>query len=156
MGKAAKTWLLAVGTYLLAAAASTLAAQDLPLPVPRTTLYPGDTISADVLSDRLFVERTVTRGSVIESRDALIGKVTKRTLIPGQPIPVNALRDPYTVIQGKPIMLVFKADGLMITSTAVALQNGVTGDHISVRNADSGLVVKGFVQADGTIRVDGQ
>jgi len=154
-GRAAK-WLVVVGALLGLAGARPSQAADIPLPVPKATVYPGDVIGAEVLSDRLFIERTVTRGSIIESRDALIGKVAKRTLLPGQPIPVNALRDPYAVTQGKSALLVFKAGGLTITSTAVALQNGVIGDIISARNADSGIVVKGMVQADGTIRVDEQ
>ena len=51
--------------------------------------------------------------------------------------------------------MVFEAGGLTITSKAVALQNGGVGDIVSLRNADSGIVDQGTVQADGTIRVDG-
>lgn len=129
---------------------------DIALPVPRTTVYPGDTIDADALLERLFVARTVARGSVFEAREALIGKVARRTLLPGQPIPINAIRDPYAVSQGKPAQLVFKAEGLTITSTAIALQNGSIGDVVAARNVDSGTIVKGTVQPDGTLRVDGQ
>jgi flagella basal body P-ring formation protein FlgA len=51
---------------------------------------------------------------------------------------------------------VFKSEGLTITGVAIALQNGSVGDVISARNIDSGITVKGTVQADGTLRVDGQ
>ena len=39
--------------------------------------------------------------TILEAREALIGKVARRTLLPGQPIPVSAIRDPYLVTQGK-------------------------------------------------------
>jgi flagellar basal body P-ring formation protein FlgA len=69
---------------------------------------------------------------------------------------VNAMREAYAIAQGKPALLVFQSGGLVITSTAVALQNGGIGDFISARNADSGIIIKGTVQADGTIRVGEQ
>jgi flagella basal body P-ring formation protein FlgA len=73
---------------------------------------------------RRGLARTVARGSVIESRNAVIGKVARRTLLPGKPIPNNAMRDVYAIAQGKPALLVFQSGGLTITSTAIALQNG--------------------------------
>jgi flagella basal body P-ring formation protein FlgA len=131
-------------------------ADDIALPVPTVTIYPGDVIEDDKLTDRLFIARTVARGSVIEARNAVIGKVARRTLLPGKPIPNNAMRDASAIAQGQPALLVFQSGGLTITSTAIALQNGSAGDFISARNADSGIVIKGTVQADGTIRVGEQ
>lgn len=150
--------LMAVGGLSLLSAASARAgeADDIALPVPTVTIYPGDVIEGDKISDRLFIARTVARGSVVESRNAVVGRVARRTLLPRQPIPVNAMRDQYAIAQGKPALLVFQAGGLTITSTAVALQNGGVGDFISARNADSGIVIKGTVQPDGTIRVGEQ
>jgi flagella basal body P-ring formation protein FlgA len=127
---------------------------DMPLPVPRLTIYPGDTIEADKLDDRMFVARTVTRGAVFEAREPVVGKVASKTLLPGRPIPVNAVREPYAVTQGKTAMLIYRTDGLTITSSAMALQNGSIGDLVSARNLDSGLVVRGTVQPDGSVRVD--
>jgi flagella basal body P-ring formation protein FlgA len=131
-------------------------ADDIALPVPTVTIYPGDVIEDDKISDRLFIARTVTRGAVVESRNAVVGKIARRTLLPRQPIPVNAMREAYAIAQGKPALLVFQSGGLVITSTAVALQNGGIGDFISARNTDSGIIIKGTVQSDGTIRVGEQ
>lgn len=150
--------LLAMAAALLLAPGALLAGEPdtIALPVPRVTIYPGDTISAEALQERLFIARSVARASVLESQSALIGKVARRTLLPNQPIAANAIRDPHVIVQSKQAFLVFKAEGLTITSAAVALQNGGVGDLISARNADSGIIVRGIVQADGTIRVDGQ
>jgi flagella basal body P-ring formation protein FlgA len=81
--------------------------------------------------------------------------VARRTLLPGQPVPVGGVRDPYMVNQGKTAVVVFEADGLSISTSALALQNGGIGDLVSLRNLDSGNVIKGTVAPDGTVRVAG-
>jgi flagella basal body P-ring formation protein FlgA len=123
------------------------------LPVTKLTVYPGDTIAEDMLGDRAYGYPVVGRYPVFESREALIGKVAKRTLLANQAIPLNAVREPFAVVQGKTALLVFQDGGLIITSSATALQSGVVGDIVSARNVDSGLIIKGAVQPDGTIRV---
>src|SRR5438105_11346354 len=89
-------------------AARTAGAQELELPVPRAVIYPGDVISDELLVARAFVAHTVARAATCETREALIGKVARRTLLPGQPVPLAAIRDPYLVTQGKTVMVVFE------------------------------------------------
>ena len=43
--------------------------------------------------------------------------------------------------------------GLTISTYASALQGGAVGDTIPLRNKESGLVVSGTIQADGSVRV---
>ena len=148
--------LATLAVILLMAGALPVCAAELELPVPRAAIYPGDIIGDDLLYGRLFIAHTVTRSSVIEARGDVVGKVARRTLLPGQPIPVTAVRDPYVVTQGKSALVVFRSEGLTIMTHATALQSGGTGDVISVRNIDSGSIIKGTVQADGTVRVDGK
>jgi flagella basal body P-ring formation protein FlgA len=130
-------------------------AAELELPVPRVTLYPGDVIGDDQIMERAFIAHTVTRSTVHDAREALIGKVARRTLLPGQPIPVNGVRDPYVVTQGKNALVVLEEGGLTITTNAMALQNGGIGDLVSLRNVDSGTIIKGTVAPDGTVRLAG-
>lgn len=146
-GKAAG---IALTLQLLAPAAL---ANTLDLPVPKITIQPGMVISADHLVERAFVARTVTRGAVMGDVRAVIGKVTKKTLLQGHPIPVDAIRDPYLVIQGKPTLVVFEAHGLVITAQAIPETNGFAGDVIRLRNVDSNLPIVGVVAPDGSIRV---
>lgn len=128
-------------------------AANLDLPVPRTTIYPGDTISDDQLTMRAFVASSVTRSSVFDDRQGLIGRVAKRTLLPGRPVPVTDIRDPYLVNVGKSSLVVFEVGGLTITTQATALQNGMAGDVVTLRNPDSGVVIQGTVERDGTVRL---
>jgi len=129
-------------------------AGELSLPVPAATIYPGDVIAEDQLAERAFIAHTVARSSVHEGRERLIGKVARRTLLAGQPIPLSAVRDPYVVVQGKPTLVVFEAAGLTITSQATALQNGGIGDNVSLRNIDSGTIIRGTIAPDGTVRLE--
>jgi len=105
-------WLAAMLAALAcASSARVAAAQELELPVPRAIIYPGDVLSDDKLEQRAFVARTVARSTIHEARDGLVGKFAKRTLLPGQPIPINAVRDPWLVTQGKTAMVVFEWGG---------------------------------------------
>ena len=146
---------IAIALLFSLLAGAPLRAAELELPVPRVTLYPGDLIGDEQLVGRAFIAHTVARASVVGSREALVGKVARRTLLPGQPVPVGGVRDPYVVNQGKPAVVVFEADGLSISTSALALQNGGIGDLVSLRNLDSGNVIKGTVAPDGTVRVAG-
>jgi flagella basal body P-ring formation protein FlgA len=132
---------------------SVACASGLELPVPSVTIYPGDVIGESLLVEKSFSLRPGQNLPVHKSRDELIGKVAKRTLLPGKPIPLNSTREVETVRQGKPVAIVFQAGGLTITGQAIPLQSGRVGDLLSLRNMDSGTTIKGIVQADGTVRV---
>jgi flagella basal body P-ring formation protein FlgA len=125
------------------------------VPVPTLTIYPGDVIKDEWLEDRPFPADTMGMGTgaVIDSRRALVGKVARRTLLPGKPIPANAVGERKIVTNGAMVKVVFQEGGLTIVTYAAALQAGTVGDVIPVRNIDSGLIVSGVVQPDGSVRV---
>jgi flagella basal body P-ring formation protein FlgA len=126
------------------------------LPVPTITIYPGDVIRNSYLVDEEFAGNAQTpQSGVINSRLALVGKLARRTLLPGVPIPVNAVSDPNAVSNGTKVRVVFHQGGLLIETYAIALQAGSVGEVISVRNPDSGTTISGIVQSDGSVRVGG-
>jgi flagella basal body P-ring formation protein FlgA len=126
------------------------------LPVPAVTIYPGDMIQDSYLIDRDFSDNSLMpRSGVIESRLALVGKLARRTLLPGVPIPINAVGEPNAIANGARVRVIFEQDGLDIETYAVALQAGSVGQVISVRNPDSGMTISGVIQADGSVRVGG-
>ena len=55
--------------------------------------------------------------------------------------------------RGTSVQVVFQQAGLSITAYASPLQDGSAGDVIRVRNTDSGVIIRGVVQPDGTVRV---
>jgi flagella basal body P-ring formation protein FlgA len=134
------------------ASASPAAAQAV-LPVPAVTIYPREVIRDDMIEDQEIAARAVGGPALAESRRALVGKVARATLLPGRPIPLNAVEEPKLVTLGAQVRIVFQQSGVSITAFGAALQPGAAGDLVRVRNADSGLTVSGVVQPDGSVRV---
>ncbi len=155
MARVLLRWSLVAAAFLCAAAVGPLRAQpgEILLPVPTMTLYPGD-----LITDAHIVERPFRTGvrmplAAIENRLAVVGKVARRTLLPGQPIPSNGIDDQKVVRRGVPTQVVFRENGLLITGIVEPMQAGAVNELVKARNPDSGLTVVGVVQADGTIRV---
>ena len=134
--------------------AGAAAAENQQLPVPKVTLYPGDAIGSELLAVKSF-NMQADFGPVVRTPESLIGKVARRTLIAGKPIPLAYVREREVIQKGKPVRVVFSSGGLTISSIAIPLQAGGIGDLLSLRNVDSGTIIKGTVEADGTIRVAG-
>ncbi len=125
------------------------------IPVPKVTIFPGDVLSGEVLGDLKVVLGEKATGMYITSRAAVIDKVARRTLRAGAAIPVNALRDPYAFKDGQRVEIVFGAAGLSIRGAGVAIEPGIVGSSAAVRNLDTGVVVRGLVQADGSVLLGG-
>ena len=147
--------ILRAAIMLFAAACATPSwAQEALVPTPRAVIYPGSIIQDDMLTD---LPAGIARGPgpFAETRAALIGKMTRQTLLPGGPIPLSALENPRLVINGTEVRLVYVEGGLTIVTVGAALQDGVAGSVVKVRNSDSGVTVSGAVQPDGTVLVSG-
>jgi flagellar basal body P-ring formation protein FlgA len=129
------------------------AATGLSVPVPTTTIYPGDIIDDGMIVERSVQPKQVGRMMIVPDRAELVGKVARRTLLPGRPVPVIAVAEPDLIPRGAPVELVFQEGGLTILAQAMSLEAGSAGDVIRVRNMDSGLIIKAVVQLDGTVRV---
>jgi flagella basal body P-ring formation protein FlgA len=142
-----------LGGLVLALMSGAALARDVVLPAPRVTIYPGEVITDGMLVDKAFRGRDYGGPGFATTRQALVGKVARSTLLPNVPVSLGGIREPYAVQQGQPAVVVFKSGGLIISATAVSLQSGATGDVISLRNTDSGTTIRGTVQADGTVRV---
>jgi flagellar basal body P-ring formation protein FlgA len=121
--------------------------------VPRTVIYGGDVIAEDSLVEKSLSALELSRSGALARRGDLVGKVARRTLLPGQPIPTGAVRAADVIRQGRPTTAVFEAGGLSISGTVVPLQSAAAGDMLSFQNAESGAVLRGIAQQDGTIRV---
>jgi flagella basal body P-ring formation protein FlgA len=151
---------LAGAAFALAALAGHAAAQQAGayerLPVPSVTIYPGDAITDAMIIEQHFLPGTRQLYPVIDARSALVGKVARRTLLPGRLIPANAVSEPELVTRGSLTKAVFENGGLTMTTVVLPLQSGSLGDLVQARNVDSKQVIAGIVQADGTVRVGAQ
>jgi flagella basal body P-ring formation protein FlgA len=145
--------IIAAGFMIAAASAAMAQAGGVTMPVPTTTLYQGDVLTEDMLTEQRFFPSASQLPAYHTSREAVVGKVARRVLPAGHAIPINALREPYLFKEGERVSLVFTAGGLSIEASGFAIQAGVVGSMISVRNADTGIIVRGIVQADGRVQV---
>lgn len=124
------------------------------MPVPAVTIYPGDSITETSLVTRAFPAQSAWLGTMIAAQEAAIGKVARRTLPAGGPIPLDAVRPAYLVTRGQAVTLVYRLGVLTITASGLALQSAGDGERLAVRNSDSGRTVQGVVQADQTVLVE--
>lgn len=120
-------------------------------PVPRTTIYPGDAITRENLSERSFRFRKGADLPYVQSADQLVGMVARTTLVAGKPIARNALREADVIKRGQLAQIIFKSGALTISAYGKALEPGSVGDVIALRNVDSGAVIRGQVRADGSV-----
>jgi len=126
------------------------------LPVPAVTIYPGDIIAENMLEDGRFPPGTAAGYPVAVTHAELVGKIARRTLLPGKLIARNTIAEPDLVRKGKIVSAIYEAGALTITATVLALQSGALNDMIQVRNVDSGKVIVGTVAEDGTVRIVGR
>lgn len=145
--------LCAVTAAVIVATIQTALSEERILPVPAVTIYPGDTINESMLKDRTFPKNYRFRTAVVESPRVLAGKTARRTLLPGEPVPLNAVDDPKLVTRGVQTGIVFEEGGLSIIGVGIPLQSGTMGETVQVKNVDSGRVITGRVQSDGRIRI---
>lgn len=120
--------------------------------VPTEVIYPGETVTGARVEE-VEVTNPNLAGDYAKSIDQVVGRVTKRTLLPGRTISVSALREAYTVTRGSKVRLIFNVGNMTISAAGTPLEDATTGQVIRARNMDSGIIVSGTVLADGTIHV---
>ncbi|WP_371077240.1 MULTISPECIES: flagellar basal body P-ring formation chaperone FlgA [unclassified Sinorhizobium] len=120
--------------------------------VPTEVIYPGETVTGARVEE-VEVTNPNLAGDYAKSIDQVVGRVTKRTLLPGRTISVSALREAYTVTRGSKVRLVFNVGNMTISAAGTPLEDATTGQVIRARNMDSGIIVSGTVLADGTVHV---
>lgn len=120
--------------------------------VPSQLIYPGQDISQDLIVD-VVIKRYRASEAIVSDRRALIGKIARLPLRAGRPIPLRSITVPPLVKAGKPAAASCVVGNLTIRASVVVLQDGILGDRIRAKNSDSGKVIAGTVQADGSILV---
>lgn len=123
------------------------------LPVAAVTIHPGEVINQEMLTQRAFAPNLLGVALFVEGQPGLLGRMARRTLLPGQPIPVNAVEEPWAVLRGAAVKIIVEDNGLSIVAYGSALQSGAAGSLIPVRNVDTGVIIRGIVEADGSVKV---
>ncbi len=139
--------------FLLALGAPAAADEAL-APTPKAIIYPGDLITEDMLTDAPLDAPTYSGPIAMQASD-VVGMAAARTLLPGKSIAMASLAQPRVLRAGAPVKMVYVDGELTITASGSALQDGVVGEMVKVRNDDSGVTVSGRVRGDGSVLVSG-
>lgn len=146
-------WALVV-MHLIAVPAITCAAEVRSVPVPRTTVYPGEPVVDSNLISKRFRFANGTLAAYVTETVQISGRLARRTLVAGRPIALSGLRNEEVVKQGRPTVAFYESSGLVITAQVQPLQSGEAGQRIQVRNVDSGRLVMATVRADGSLLIE--
>lgn len=146
-------WIAAIATAASIGWGGATAEEAKRLPVPATTIYPGDMIREELLTERMFAPNMPGAAAFVNEKAAIVGRVARRTLLPSQPIPINAVEDQKAVLRGSVVKVVIEDGGLSIATYGSSLQSGGPGALIQLRNLDTGVIIRGVVQPDGTVRI---
>ena len=113
-------------------------------------LAPGHTL---VDSDLQVMQRD--RSSLppgaLQSESQAAGRVLRRGVAAGQSITDDMLAGPQLIHYGQAVSLIAEGDGVRLVALGIALQDGSQGQTVLVRNAQSGKVVSGVVDAQGDV-----
>jgi flagella basal body P-ring formation protein FlgA len=143
---------LAIVAVLLVALPA--AGQETRAPSAKAIIYPGDVITEEMLVDAPLSAQPFG-GPVALSSSDIVGMAAIRTLLPGASIPMSAVAPPRAFRAGTEVKMIYIDGGLTITATGSALQDGVVGQTVKLRNNDSGVTVSGRVRADGAVVMSG-
>ena len=82
------------------------------------------------------------------------GSVARRRLSANaviRPQMVGLVSSPVVVRRNQSVLIRIESPAFLITASGTALQDGKTGEHVKVRNADSQRVIMAKVNADGSV-----
>ena len=126
------------------------------LPVPSETIYPGEVITTDRLSERQFQTTAQSVMGIATDRDEVVGKQARRRLVAGMPIALGGTGVPLTVKRGATAVAFYREEGFSISTPVIALSDGAEGDVIDARATETGAIIKVQVMTDGELVVLGE
>ena len=124
----------------------------LDIPVPVTTLRPGETIRPDDIVWKPVRARLV-RDNTVTDADDLINMEPRRALRQDTPVRRADLRRPQTVSKGAVVTMLYQTRAMSLSATGVAESNGTDGDIIRVRNRQTKLVVDARITGPDRVEV---
>lgn len=112
----------------------------------------GKLITSDDISFMRHNISSIGEG-YFESKDNLIGMEISRTIRQGSIIKPNMIKEPILVRRGNAVKIISLGQNISVQALGIALQDGVKGDTIAVKNRATNLTVEGKVTAPDTITI---
>ncbi len=113
-------------------------------------ISPGHTLEPSDLQV-LERDRAGLPPGALQSESQADGRVLRFGVAAGQSITQSMLSGPRLIHYGQAVSLIAEGDGVRLVALGIALQDGSQGQTVLVRNAQSGKVVSGVVDARGDV-----
>lgn len=120
--------------------------------VVKRSLAPGMPVPADALALQEQDSANLPNGYFSRVEDAA-GKLLRRPVTPGEPLPPNAVDAPASIRRGQEIVLMSQSGGFVVRASGKALADGAGGERIKAENLDTHRVVEGVVRDDGVLEI---
>ena len=120
--------------------------------VASTNLTPNTKLTADHLT-RGRVDMFASSSPLLTEASKAEGKILRVGLLAGAPVLPPFLELPIVVHRGQRVLLTLTDGDMIIRTTALALEDGRTGDSITVENPDSKKTMQAVVAGDGTVEM---
>jgi flagella basal body P-ring formation protein FlgA len=125
------------------------------VPVLNKTLERGMLISpSDVELVRLNLFKQPV--DIVSQVQSVVGKRLKSRVRAGGPIRESFIDIPPTIVQGKRITMRYASGGLVATATGKAMEDGLRGERIRVKNDSSNKIVRGFIVDENNVEVSAE
>ncbi|MBO42969.1 MAG: flagella basal body P-ring formation protein FlgA [Rhodospirillaceae bacterium] len=122
------------------------------IPIVTRRVRKGDIIEKDDVQT-ISIRVDKLGRNVLMSKEELIGKSPKRTLIEHRPIRTSDVREPVLVRRSSLVTMVYQTRFMRISARGKAKQSGSLGDTVRVLNSGSKKVVEGTVTGPSEITV---
>ncbi len=123
-----------------------------PIVVPKRVIRAGSLIVDEDLEVRT-VDLDGSHDELVVSLDGLVGRVARRTLLPGRPVAARSLELPAVIRRGSPVTVSVYLGRMEVSMEGEAMSDGAVGDDIRVLNPTSKRVLFGRVTGHGHVEV---
>jgi flagella basal body P-ring formation protein FlgA len=113
----------------------------------------GERVTSDEVVRTSFEISDLHAGYFRDLED-VVGKVSRRTFSPGDPITRENLSEPFLIRHGDIVQLRLVRNGIVLTSSVKAEQNGRLGEFIKVRNVEFSSVLKARVTGRAEVSIE--
>jgi len=90
---------------------------------------------ADIESIRVSIADHPDR--YLTQRDQVVGKKLLGNVRPNQPLSPRDLDQPSLIKRGDPVTIVYRQEGIRLSTRGEAKENGAQGERVRIRNIDS-------------------
>ena len=113
-------------------------------PIPR-----GSVITSDEVSLKEVVESRARGGT--DSISSIVGATARRDFLPGDVITKTGIIPNFAVKRNQPVRVVYRSGAIRVELLGIALQDGVVGNIIKVKNPSTGKVLLCRVTGNGLV-----